>query len=593
MFESLRKVYTLLDYNLKKKASLSLVLALFGMLLEVASMGSLLPFISFLISPDRITSLPFVQEWFPSISAYDPLHILALGGVGIVLLFVLKALFFRKFILFNYTFTEAVKYSISLKLMTKYIRSPYTFHIERSTPKILRSVGTDTNGLQAFVSMFLTLSVNLLTILGICTMLVASDPILYPIMFALLTLTVYGIILYSKRGLGALGGRVRSLEGKVSKSILSGLGGIKETKVLNREEGFIEEFSTHAKNIGISRALINLRTSLNRYLLELATVMLTVGVVILVSVFSEQSGEDISIKMSMFGASMIKILPSLNFISTALPSFRSYKPTIDALYSELHHWNSEEATSFSTDRIVFNHALHIKNICFQYPNSEGDVLKNLSLRIPKNKSVGFVGSSGAGKTTIIDILLGLISPYKGDVFIDDTPLDTENTRKWQNIVGYIPQSIFLSDVSIKGNIAFGLKPDEISDDRVLESLKAAQLYDFVMALPDGVNTLIGEGGVKLSGGQRQRIGIARALYTRPEVLIMDEATASLDNRTEKAFSSSIKHLSGQKTIVIVAHRLTTVKNCDIIYVIKEGQLVSSGTYDDLEKNDPHFQELIV
>jgi len=297
--------------------------------------------------------------------------------------------------------------------------------------------------------------------------------------------------------------------------------------------------------------------------------------------------------LSLFAVVAIRLMPSLNRISTGWGCLKRYSPCLDEIYDDLMTSKKEiqnRDTLQPSAPVIFERDIKLEKILFAYENCPKPILENLSLTIRKNAMVGFVGPSGAGKTTAVDIIAGLLNPQEGSVLVDGIDAKS-NLRSWQDQIGYIPQNIYLSNDTIKTNVAFGVNPKDINEDTVWQALRLAQLDKFVAGLPAGLETEVGERGIRLSGGQRQRIGIARALYHDPQVLIMDEATAALDNETERAFMTSLERLSGVKTILIIAHRLTTVKACDLIFFLKAGRIVDSGNYAELLEKCPEFQDM--
>ena len=306
-----------------------------------------------------------------------------------------------------------------------------------------------------------------------------------------------------------------------------------------------------------------------------------------------QAPDKILMTLSLFAIVAVRLMPSLNRISTAWGGIKFCAPAFDVIYDDLMYCERMDAQHQDLQEegpILFQDKIEMRDVSFSYENSQTLALKSVSLEILKNTTVGFVGSSGAGKSTTVDIILGLLFPSLGEVLVDGVDI-RGHLQSWQRKIGYIPQMIYLCDDTIKSNIAFGVAPEDIEEEKVWQALRLAQLEDFVRSLPLGLNTVIGERGIRLSGGQRQRISIARALYHDPEVLVMDEATAALDNETERDFMAALDGLSGGKTIIVIAHRLTTVQSCDKIFFLKEGQLVADGKYNELLKDCPQFRDM--
>jgi len=357
-----------------------------------------------------------------------------------------------------------------------------------------------------------------------------------------------------------------------------GLGGAKDVKLLGRENDFLKQYSIHNRESSKVGRLNNTIQQLPRIWLELLAVC---GLVALVLVMLAQGGalETIIPKLGLFAVVTFRLMPSVSRLLNVMQSLKYCLPVIDILGKDLSLFtpeNIEKEVKISS----FQNALELQHITYTYPEVALPSLKDISLSIKHGESVGFIGTSGAGKSTLVDILLGLLPPDQGVVMVDGKDI-RENLRGWQNQIGYVPQSIYLTDDTLLRNIAFGLSTEQIDNESVSKAIRAAHLADFIQSLPEGLNTVVGERGIRLSGGQRQRIGIARALYHDPSVLVLDEATSALDTATEKGVMDAVRELQGSKTIIIVAHRLSTIEHCDRLYRLENGQITSQGTPDKI------------
>lgn len=377
-----------------------------------------------------------------------------------------------------------------------------------------------------------------------------------------------------RKRLKAAGKRSRNKQGSTKQAVLEALGGVKEIKVLNREQVFVEKYNEDYKDYAESNRKFKVYGMIPKPVMETISIS---GLLLIVCVKIALGTEASTFipTISVFAVSAFRMLPSANRMAEYLSRIMFSKPAIDAIYHDLKEIDRllENGKAIEdTDEITFQKEIIVKDISFHYPNTEKNIFTHGNLTIPKNKSVAFIGPSGQGKTTLADIILGLLEPQEGAVLVDGMDI-RRGMHAWNRKLGYIPQTISLLDASIKENILFGIDKEQINENRLQEALQEAQLKDFVDTLEEGLDTVIGEGGVRLSGGQRQRIGIARALYHNPEVLVLDEATSALDNETEAAVMEAIDYLAGSKTLIIIAHRLSTIQNCDLVYQIDGGEIV--------------------
>lgn len=426
-------------------------------------------------------------------------------------------------------------------------------------------------------------------------MLIILDP-----MLAFLTMSVigsvYGLIYITvKRRLNYLGERRLETDRLRYKHVSEAFGGIKDVKLMRRENFYLDSFSPAALENARVWIQTNLIGALPRYALE---VLAFGGLLLIVLYLMKTMGnfhEAVPI-IGVYGFATYRLMPALQNIFSDIAKLRSNSPVVELIQGHLENWHEKEEDAKRLERnrieVYFNEKINLKNISFHYPGSTKKVLRNQSCVISKNTTVGFIGPTGCGKTTIIDIILGLLNPIEGDFLVDDSLIVPENLASWQTKLGYVPQHIYLADDSVEKNIAFGIPDNLIDNKAVIRAAKIANIHDFIEAeMPDGYATLVGERGVRLSGGQRQRIGIARALYSDPEVLVLDEATSALDGLTEAVIMEAIHTLSHKKTIIMVAHRLSTVKECDRIFAMDRGVIIDQGTWKELIERNERFRKL--
>jgi len=357
-----------------------------------------------------------------------------------------------------------------------------------------------------------------------------------------------------------------------------GLGGIKDAKILGCEAAFVSEYDRH--NLAAARVIQrqNMLVQVPRLWFELVAVC-GLSLLSLILLLKDTSTRSFIPTLGLFGAAAFRLMPSVNRLTNSWQSINYGTATVSRLRDELS-LPAGDCPPTHAVRIAFRDCIELRDVSFRYPNAGSNACTGISMRIPRGSSIGLIGTSGAGKSTLVDVILGLLEPLHGAVMVDGTDIRSA-LRGWQGIIGYVPQSIYLSDDSIRCNVAFGDAKDDIDDKAVARALRAARLDEFIKSLPDGMNTLVGERGVRLSGGQRQRIGIARALYRNPDVLVLDEATSALDTATEQGIMEAVNSLHGDKTLIIVAHRLSTVAECDLLYKLEKGCLVQSGRFADV------------
>ncbi|MES2358471.1 MAG: ABC transporter ATP-binding protein [Gemmatimonadota bacterium] len=517
-------------------------------------------------------------------------EMLVRATVTLALFFVLKNGYLLAMTYVQRRFIAGRQVTLSTRLLRTYLFSPYTFHLTRNTAELLRNINSEVN--QVFSGVLLPLIAlmsELLILILVGVLLFSVDPLSSGVALALIagaTAAYYGTI---RRKISRLGRRQQASGAELIKWVNQGLGGIKETKVLGREAFFLDAYGRNVTEWVRAGTMLQMLNEFPRYLIE-TIAMCGMAVAVVVMVAAGRDIQSILPRMSLFAVAALRLMPSMNRMVGAATYLRYHRHAVDVVYHDVTETHADERASAGGD-VVLKSEITLRDVTYQYPGADAPSVRDISLVIPRGASVGFVGASGAGKTTIIDVLLGLLKPTAGAVLVDGINIET-GVRDWQRRIGYIPQTIYLSDDSLRRNIAFGLADSEIDDAAVWRAIAQAQLDMLVRSLPLGLDTFVGERGVRISGGQRQRVGIARALYHNPEVLVMDEATAALDHRTEKEITDVIHELRGSKTMIMIAHRLSTVRRCDILFVMADGRLVDQGGYDALVKASPVFQGMV-
>ncbi|WP_298735338.1 ABC transporter ATP-binding protein [uncultured Psychrobacter sp.] len=565
--------------------------------LEVLGIGIILPYLAILLDPEKVLTLPFMSGIYSTLEDMGLINgmtpFLIFSTFLVIVFYWLKNIFFIFSLRYQVRFNYTLYTRMSSDLLRYYLNESYLQHINRNTSDVIRNVNQQTLDLiQGFLFPILLLVTEILVVLLLLAFLIAINPIATLYVFVLIGVCVTGIFYYSRAKLQQSGEVVARNRSASNKAVLQSLGSFKTTKMLGKEAFFVDSFSSAVQQMSTANQYLDLTQSLPRFFLEtsIVTVMMSLAMILL---YQGQPSGELILMLSVFGLAGVRLLPSMNRILNSLNSIKYMQGVLKDVMGDIVSATNMNKTiqineNPQTNEFVFE-SLTLENINFNYvPNTP--VLKNISLTIERNHSIGFVGHSGSGKSTLIDIMLGLLSQDTGNIVINGRDID-DVLSEWQRSVGYIPQDIYLIDDTIKANIAFGVKEDDFDYAQVMTVLEVAQLDELICSLPNGIETVIGERGVKLSGGQRQRIGIARALYHNPQILVMDEATAALDNTTEKAFMSAINNLKGKKTLIMIAHRLSTVKDCDIIYFMENGEIIDSGSYECLLEKNMLFRRL--
>ena len=571
------KIWHLLTPSQRRASIVLLGFMIIGMALETMGIGLVIPALALMTQSDITTKYPEFQTIISSLGSPSRNQLIVYGMLVLVTVYTVKALFLSFLTWAQMKFVFDVQAVLSQKIFSGYLLRPYTFHLQRNSAQLIRNVMTETNlfthsGLKSGM-IILT---EVLVLIGISALLVVVEP--FGTLLVVCVLGVVGWAFHSyTRGYILRWGEARQHhEGLRIQYLQEGLGGAKDVKLLGRENNFLSQYQLH--NIGSARVGQYKSTMqvLPRIWLELFAII-GLAVLVLAMIWQGTPIETVLPTLGLFAAAAFRLIPSANRIISAIQSVRFTLPVIDTLHNECKDFDEEEALQ-SEAMSPLDNSITLEGVGFRYPSAENMALSDLNMSIAKGTSVGFIGGSGAGKSTLVDIILGLLSPTAGNVKVDGFDTQT-NIRVWQDQIGYVPQSIFLTDDSLRRNIAFGLPNEMIDDDAIELAIHAAQLEDFVNELPEGLDTIVGERGVRLSGGQRQRIGIARALYHDPQVLVLDEATSSLDIETERDVMKAVNVFHGNKTLIIVAHRLTTVEHCDRLYRLENGRVIAEGAPD--------------
>lgn len=562
--------------------------------LEVLGIGMIPAFVSIVASPELVLNYEPIYPVLLALNITTAQDLLIWGSGTLVAVFILKGIYSVAFTYAEARFINNRRYKISHRMMSSYMQAPYTFHLSRNSAELLRNI---TQEVEILINRVLTKIISLakegLMAFSILLFLFIVEPLI-TLMVILFAGAGSGAFLFmTRKKVKAYGEQEQGHRREMIKAVNQGLGGLKDARVLNREAEFIERFSSEA--FKSSRLLIYM-AYIKKIPGPLIECIAVIGMM-LISAFLVLQGRPMSAIipiLTLFGMAIVRLMPAIRNLTSDYTYLIYDIVSLNPIYNDLKDLDSSSA-KFIADRksvktLKLEDSIQADCVSYSYPNSEELALDKLSFKIPRGSAIGFVGESGAGKTTIVDLLLGLMEPKSGEIKVDGVNI-YDNLSAWQQNIGYIPQSIYLADETLRSNIAFGLPEKDIDDELVMKALELAQLKKLIVTLPDGLDTILGENGTRLSGGQRQRVGIARALYHDPQVLVMDEATSALDNLTEKEITKAIEALKGDRTVVMIAHRLTTVENCDKLYLMKDGRISDSGTYSELVGNNAEFRRM--
>ncbi len=553
-----------------------LVMMIISAGLETGAVMMVMAVVELIVNPDTLVQGDTYKKICELLHLSGVVQFSVLAILFLIALYIAKNTFafFLQRSLYRFVYTNQFKTASSL--MKNYVRREYEYYLDEETSVIQRSITADVTNMYALIMSVLQIASEMIVAVFLVVALAIEDPVMAAVIAVLLVVTLVVIKNIIKPIMNRTGKENQDYGAAMYAWISQTVQGIKEIKVAGREQYFIGEYCKVGEGYVKAMERFSLFNNTPKLLIETVCIAELLGYILALIV----SGADVSGMMSLFaafGIAAMRLLPAASRINNQMTSMAFNEPFFFNVSDNLVEETDEEHTDISyavaaKEKLPVTREIKLEGITYHYPNSDKLIFDNATVSFPIGKSIGIKGASGAGKTTIIDILLGLLKLQGGRVLADGVDIQS-HYREWLANVGYIPQMIFLLDADIRKNVAFGVPEDEIDDEKLEYALKEAQLDEFVKTLPDGVNTGIGERGIRLSGGQRQRIGIARALYNDPEVLILDEATSALDNDTEAAIMESINRLHGKKTLIIIAHRLQTIEKCDMIFVVEDGNIV--------------------
>ncbi|WP_010254862.1 ABC transporter ATP-binding protein [Treponema primitia] len=573
--------------------------------LEIAGVGSLGPFMAVIADQTVIHRQP-VLAFFYRLGHFqsDRAFVIFLGIAVFTVILVSTA--FRMIVLYGMSrFVANRRYALGVRLFRQYLYQPYQFFLHHNSGELSKNLLAEVDSvINGVMRPIINIFIHGMLSLAIFVLLVVINPVVAVASFGIFGLAyalLYGVI---RKRLSRHGKEVREANRLRFKTANEAFGGIKDVKILGKEPFFSYAYSVAAKRYAATQAANHILSTIPSQAIQSLAMGFAIALVIILLIVHGTVAEVLPL-ITVYAYAIMRMMPNLRGIFHDAVQMRYHSFTVDALFQDMTtlpqppQMPDKKAMKAAPDVLPFTHGIVLQQLEYSYPTSREPVLKQLNLSISRNTSVAFVGATGCGKTTLVDVIMGLLKPTGGAILADETPvtsLTDEDTRKrvaaWQRNFGYVPQQIFLSDDTVAANIAFGLPQDMRDSISIERAARAANLHEFITTeLPEGYDTVVGERGIRLSGGQRQRVGIARALYHDPNILVMDEATSALDSLTEDAVMEAIRNLTHTKTIILIAHRLTTVQGCDVIYLMEKGRIIAQGSYKELLENSPQFRAM--
>lgn len=593
-----------------KKTELLLIVLLFAIVsvLDAIGIGLIGPFIGLAVKPETIQSNILVATIYGYLGLTSIKQFIAILGLVVILLFCFKSFLYYQIQNYVLKFCYTQQVLLRLRMLRTYLSLPYTFYLKTNSAQVIQNIGTESANFTYSIAVPLLNSIANAFVLVVLLGLMAKTDLLATVSILGLLLAAVMPFHYFRHRVARWGKEALEANTETIRVVNHAIGGLKVTKLIGCERFFEDQLAAQAHKYSAAASRFHAFQQLPRISIETLLIGFVVGFVSLSLIFEERSDNLVAV-LSIFAVASVRVIPSASQLINCMGVLRNAQPTLDRIYLDLkeleqpesmkylemsrvgkHNSNAKQAESFQPQQLQtsFRDRIAIEKINYCYPQAETDALTDTCLTIRKGESIALIGKSGAGKTTLIDVFLGLLMPQSGDIRVDGLSI-YDDLRSWQNSIGYIPQLVFLMDDTIERNIAFGVPDSHIDPHKVANAIELAQLSELIAQLPEGIDTFVGENGVRLSGGQRQRIGIARALYHDREILVLDEATSALDNETESLISEALRQVGSTKTTIVIAHRLTTVQHCNRIYEMSNGEIVRCGSYQEIVMAGKNFQ----
>ncbi len=558
----------------KRKLIFVYIVVLIGSFWELLGVAAILPFIETIMTPEASDGKWYTSLIIDMFGATDPMDRMSIMGIFIILIYVIKNVYLMFSSYVQASFSTGVQKELSVRLTSTYLGSSYLFHLDHNSSVLIRSVNQDVMGVFGMYFYLLRIVSEVFTVGAISIYIILLDPVLAISLIVILGSCMVLLVLGLKKLMKFFSRQEQNCESRMLQYLTQAFNGIKEIMVKNRQGYFVGAFEEASTTNARATKINYFLNSITSYIYE----VVCIGGLFAIVILRLRGTADVSVYMTRLGAvamAAFRLFPSMGRLTTNTNGMVYNRVRLDYVYDTLKEIENDKdyiarLSENKDETMSFEKEVEIKDVVWRYPEGQEDVLKGAGFTIKKGESIALIGPSGAGKTTMADVILGLLKPQKGQILLDGKDV-YEHPAAWAKIIGYVPQAVYLTDDTIRCNVAFGIDVKEIDEKRVWDALEEAQLADFVKSLPEGLETNVGERGVRLSGGQRQRIAIARALYDDPKILVLDEATSALDNETETAVMEAIDSLQGSKTMIIVAHRLSTIRNCNKIFEISGGK----------------------
>lgn len=580
LIDLFRKLNYVLTRQQKQYGVLVFICTIFSAGLEMLGVSAIMPMVEGITDADALRSKWYMQPFIRAFHVDNANTLIYIVCIGVILVYFIKNIYFIFYTWLLKKYTYKIKREIGTRVMESYMSQGYMFFVENNSARLLRGITLDVNAVNGIISNLFNLATKLLTILIIGFFILLMEPFMAISLLLLSVLCILSIHLFYKNSMKRNGELVREVSARNNRACLEMIHGSKEVLVTGRQDYFKRRYVSSLTEYNECNIKIEMATTIPAYIIETVCII-GLLLAIVIQIGSRGVTTDMIASLSAIAVAAFRILPSVGTVTSALNAIRSSIPSFNAAYETIQIVNEleeefaqrkEKNTAEGDEGISLKNELSINHIYYKYPRTDKYILEDVSLKIKAKSSIGLIGTSGAGKSTFVDVLLGLLEAESGEILMDGRDISLLG-KAWNQSIGYVPQSIYLVDEDIRSNIAFGIDKEKIDDEKIWRALEMAQLSEFVKEQPQGLDTRVGEWGVKFSGGQRQRVAIARALYTNPDILVLDEATAALDNETEAALMEAIDALLGRKTLIVVAHRLTTIKRCDFIYEVKDGKMI--------------------